>query len=247
MRFRSAVGGVLLGVVCVAVVTATVAEATTRVALRANPVYSFSGRFAPKFLPGVDGAPVKLHLANRIGTPDGSHPPALRELQLEIDRHVEVDVSGKPMCRRAQIEASDPEEVKKRCRVAIVGDGTMAVEIAISGSAPVSTRGRTFVLNGGVHQRVTTLLIYSYFTAPVPAAVVNSIEIRRIRDGRYGLKATLPLPVIAGGSGSTTRFDLTIDKGILFATCPSHDLRLRSTAVFADGSRLTGKAGTLCV
>jgi hypothetical protein len=98
-----------------------------------------------------------------------------------------------------------------------------------------------------LRQGVTNLLLYSHFTGPFVGVIVTPIEIRQIRDGRYGLKVTLPLPEIAGGSGTTTRFDLTIDKGIFFATCSEHDLRLRSTAVFADGSSLTGKAGTLCV
>jgi hypothetical protein len=54
------------------------------------------------------------------------------------------------------------------------------------------------------------------------------------------LLATGTVPKIAGGSGSPTFFTLTLNKGIVKATCPDGHLSAHGTAVFADGTKASG-------
>ena len=46
----------------------------------------FDGGFAPQALPRDHMVPVTLSVEGRISTTDGSHPPALRRLELEFNR-----------------------------------------------------------------------------------------------------------------------------------------------------------------
>ena len=74
---------------------------------------------------------------------------------------------------------------------------------------------------------------------PVPAAIVTTVKIKKIHNGRYGLKSVATIPKIAGGSGSVTSFSLKIDKkftykgkkvSVLSAKCPDGKLQAHGDA-----------------
>jgi len=46
----------------------------------------------------------------------------------------------------------------------------------------------------------------------VPAAIVTTITIKKIRKGRFGYRTVARVPAIAGGSGSALDFSFTIAK-----------------------------------
>ena len=82
---------------------------------------------------------------------------------------------------------------------------------------------------------------------PTPAAVVTTVKIKKIHNGRYGLLAQSSIPKIAGGSGSVTHFNLTINKkGVLTAKCPDGKLQAHGTAVFSDGTRPSAEVIRTC-
>ena len=66
--------------------------------------------------------------------------------------------------------------------------------------------------NGGVSGGKTTLFIHAYLSNPIAAAIVTTVKVSKIHNGRYGLKSVAAIPKIAGGSGSVTNFNLTINK-----------------------------------
>ena len=68
------------------------------------------------------------------------------------------------------------------------------------------------VINGGFSGGTTTLYIHAYFSAPVTGAIVTTLKIKKVHNGRYGLKTVATIPKIAGGSGSVKTFDLKINK-----------------------------------
>jgi len=47
---------------------------------------------------GTPRTPLSLRLASSIRTDDGSHPPAAKEIDFQIDRHFHLDLAGVPRC-----------------------------------------------------------------------------------------------------------------------------------------------------
>jgi len=72
----------------------------------------------------------------------------------------------------------------------------------------------------------------------VTGAIVTTLKIKKVHNGRYGLKTVATIPKIAGGSGSVKSFNLKINKkGVLTAKCPDGKLQAKATAKFSDGTQ----------
>ena len=87
------------------VALATTASATREVVEVGNLFLVDNGGIFPSKLPRHESAPVSARLEGEIGTRDGSHPPALRTIDLDVDRTIEVDALGLPVCKAGQITA----------------------------------------------------------------------------------------------------------------------------------------------
>jgi hypothetical protein len=81
------------------------------------------GGISPTKLPRVGKAPVTTRLNGEISARDGTHPPAFQTMDLKIDKTIELDAKGLPVCKAGQIEASTTATVKRVCGDAIVGTG----------------------------------------------------------------------------------------------------------------------------
>jgi hypothetical protein len=167
-------------------------------------------------------------------------------LILETDRNGTIDVKGLPICRLGLMEERSTALANEACPSAIVGRGTMDVEVAFPEQPPISLKSALTVFNGGVKQGVTTLLVYVFFKDPVSAAVVTIVKIKKIHKGRFGTEAIFSLPVIAGGSSSVTSFRATLYKrfsykgkraSLLTLKCPDGKIRARAEAIFSDGTQ----------
>lgn len=201
------------------------------------------GGISPTKLPSHRQAPISAHLSDRLGTTDGTHPPAVQEVEVDLDRNLHVNARGLPVCRRAQLEATTTATAKANCGAALVGAGTDAAEVAFAEQAPFTAKGPVLLFNGGVHGDTTLLLIHTYLAVPTPTAVVATVRLSRV-PGRYGLHAVVEVPRIAGGAGSVTRFQLRIgrrftddgkEQSYLTASCPSGHSLVKGRALFADG------------
>jgi hypothetical protein len=243
---------VLLAVAVTGVATTANAEKT----VVGNLEFTADGKFTPKKLPKKKLAPIALAISGKIGTLDGSHPPALKEMLVETDKNGAVNVKGYPVCKSGKIQSTDTKAAKKACKPALVGEGKTGVEILFEESRPVPVKSDLLVFNGGVKGGTTTLYIHAYITVPVPAAIVTTVKIKKIKRGRYGLLATATIPKIAGGFGSVTSFNLKIDKkftykgkkvSVLSAKCPDGKLQAHSTAVFSDGTKASADFVRPCV
>jgi hypothetical protein len=77
-----------------------------------------NGGISPAKLPRHEYAPITAHIAGEIGTIDGSHPPAVRTVTLDVDETIGIDAVGLPACKASQIEvrttASSPTRAKRR-------------------------------------------------------------------------------------------------------------------------------------
>ncbi len=218
-----------------------------------GPLLVINGGFSPKALPKGKPAPITFGLSARVATADGSIPPALHEVSLELDRHITADVTGMATCPRRSVEGLSPEE---RCRSALVGKGVMDVFLHIPEQAPFTARSKLFAFNAGVKHGTPAIFLYAYLPSPLSVAVLATVAVTKIHQGRYGTKWLFAFPKIADGYGSITQLNLEIgrqfhymgeEKSYLLASCPDGHLDGRAASLFASGFAQTDSLVRPCV
>jgi len=205
------------------------------------------GGIFPSQLPKHGKAPIRARLNGEVSTRDGTHPPALQTIDLDIDKTIDIDAVGLPTCRVGQLQNRNSADAKNACAGAIVGSGKGEVEVAFSEQTPFRSTGPLVLFNGGVHGGTTTLLLHAYVSVPAPTAIVTKATVTRIHRGRYGLHIAAKIPKIAGGAGSVTMFDLRVGrrftykgerKSFLVAGCPTGVWMAKGSATFDDQTQL---------
>jgi hypothetical protein len=203
-----------------------------------NLKFTFDGGFSPSKLPKNKMAPITLTASGKIQTKDGTHPPALKSVVVETDKNGAISTKGIPVCKSGALQSRDTKAAEKACPKSIIGSGQTSVEVQFPESRPVNVNSKLVVFNGGTSGGKTTLFIHAYFSAPVSGAIVTTVKIQKVKNGRYGLKSVATIPKIAGGSGSVKSFNLKINrKGVLTAKCPDGKLQANAESLFADGTK----------
>jgi hypothetical protein len=232
----------MLAAVLAAVLTAG-ATAKWSVFRVGNLILKAEGKVSPTTLPRDEFAPTSFHGRGRIETVDGTHPPAIREGLLYIDRDGGFDAKGLPVCRAGQLEARDTKSAKRVCGDAIVGSGIGTAEIAFPEQRPIVVHSPLILFNGGERGGTLTLFVHAYITVPTPAAIVTSFKFSKVHVGQYGLRGVFQIPVIAGGSGSVTGFEFRIErhyhykgrmKSYDLGKCPDGHIDVKGEGVFKD-------------
>lgn len=231
----------LMGLIAVSVAGIASAAGGPVTAEAGNIKFTFDGGFSPTKLPKKKLAPIVLSASGKIETKDGTHPPALKTVEVETDKNGSINTKGVPVCKAGQLQSRDTKAAEKVCKSAIIGAGTTNVEIQFPEQNPIPVNSKLLVFNGGTSGGKTTLFIHAYITVPTPAAIVTTVKIKKIHKGRYGLLSVASIPKIAGGSGSVKSFSLQIGnkKKVLFAKCPDGKLQAHATSIFADGTKVS--------
>jgi hypothetical protein len=252
MRKRLITTLALAAVVAMAVAGIAVAKKYPPTVVKVgNLVLTLNGGFSPTALPKNKPAPIALNISGKIETADHTHPPALKEVIVETDKNGSIDTKGLPTCTAGKLQAQDTTAAEKICSKAIIGSGKTNVEVEFPEQAPFIAKSKLLAFNGGTSGGKTTIFIHAYLSSPVSAAVVTTVKISKVHNGRYGTKSVALIPKIAGGYGSVKEFSLTFDRGYkntpyLFANCPDGHLNAKATSVFADGTRLVGSFVRSC-
>jgi hypothetical protein len=213
-----------------------------------NLVFTANGGVTPKALSKKTMEPIALNVSGKIGTADGTHPPALVEAVVDTDKNGTIDVRGVPTCKQGQLEARTTAQAEKACKGSIVGTGTTDVELEFPESKPVPIHSKLLALNGGTKGGKTTIYIHAYLSSPVAAAIVTTVKIAKEHNGPYGLRSIASVPKIAGGDGSVTAFSLTFPKkvfaykgkkhGYLLAKCSNGKFLAQAEVKFDDGTKV---------
>jgi hypothetical protein len=219
-----------------------------------NLVVSIEGAISPKALPRKTPAPITLSVEGSLKTADGTHPPALKELFLQFDKHGELNTKGLATCRAAQLQSTVTAQAKSVCKDALIGSGKAEAEIAFPEQAPFSASGPMLIFNGAPKGGKQVLLIHVYAFVPAPTTFVTSAVIGHSK-GKYGTTAEVKIPTIVAGQGSLTSFKAQVHKTFTFkgkkqsallATCPTGHLYAHGDFLFADGTRLSGSVARSC-
>jgi hypothetical protein len=208
-----------------------------------NLILRVEGKLAPRALPRHEFAPSSFRFRGKIATADGSHPPALREGVVYVDRDGTFDAKGLPVCRVADLEARDTKAAVRACGDSIVGSGKGSAVIAFPEQDPITVDSPITIFNGGVRGGTTTIFVHAFITVPTPAAIVSSFKFTRVNAGRHGMRGVAEIPRIAGGSGSITDFDFKIKrlfsyrgkrKSFDLTKCPDGLIHAKGTGIFKD-------------
>ncbi len=163
---------------------------------------SATATLQPRELPKHGNAPVTLNSVVRVNAHGGSTPPTLQTLEFLFDKHASVDAKGLPVCTVAKLEGTTPSQARKRCAGALVGTGTSKVLVTMPGAAPFKFTSPISFFNAPPVGGNPTLIAHGYETVPAPKTLLVPIVIERISHGRYGFRARIEMPEIAGGYGA---------------------------------------------
>jgi hypothetical protein len=170
----------------------------------------FDGSFSPRALPRDRLSPVTVSIEGSIATTDGSHPPALKRLEIGLNRNGKLTTRGLPACTAAELQSTTSENALDRCRPALVGRGSFRADLA-STSEPVPVAGQILAFNGRQKGR-PALILHLYGTVPVQATFVLPLAIRHRASGQFGTVLSTHVPVLAGGLGSITDVKLKLGR-----------------------------------
>jgi hypothetical protein len=173
-----------------------------------NVRVKFHADFTPKALPRERPAPISVEVEGRISTTDGSNPPALQRMRVELNSAGQVETEGLPRCRTASLQSTSSAAALERCRRAVVGKGTFVALLPVAGRLLV--RGRALVFNGMV-DGAPGMLIHIYISKLVHLTLVIPIRITR-RQGQFGTALTTKVPKLAGGAASIVELRLRIGR-----------------------------------
>ncbi|HEX3174265.1 MAG TPA: hypothetical protein VHQ43_08610 [Solirubrobacterales bacterium] len=220
-----------------------------------NLVLRADGGFTPRLLPKGAYAPIDFEGHADIGTTDGSMPPALRRIALELDSDGKLDPRGIAACPPERIQGTSPSEARRRCAGAIVGRGHAAAAIALPGTPRVSVRSPLTLFNGPPQGGQATIVVHAQTTYPVVETFVLVVPVER-RAGLYGYRTNFEVPPIAGGFGSLTHVDVRIgrhfrsggrERSFISARCSDYILQTRGTLLFSDGNVISGSLFKPCL
>jgi len=208
MRLRAAIP-LAIAILALAFGTASRAEVDQRDNLRV----SFNANFAPRSLPRTQPAPVKVEIEGKIATTDGSHPPPLRWLELEIHRNGILSGEGLPVCTQPTLQSTSTETALDRCGSALVGRGSFQADVELGRGVVASGRILAF------HSRregKEALLLHLFASVPVRFTLVVPLTVDRRKEGEFGTVLRAKIPRI-GGVVSVSQIELELGRRYTFA------------------------------
>lgn len=208
MRLRVAIP-LLIAIVALAFGATSRAEVEQRDNLRV----SFNADFVPHALPRFDPAPVKVQIEGKIATTDGSHPPALRRLEVEIHRNGKLSGEGLPVCRASALQSTSTQTAMARCGQSLVGRGSLSADVDLGRN--VVAAGKVLAFRSRRAGR-EVLLLHLFASVPVRFTLVVPLMISHRKSGQFGTVMRARIPRI-GGIVSVTEINLNIGRRYSFA------------------------------
>jgi hypothetical protein len=232
-------------VLLAAVLAASACATAYALVAEIGPTYvSATATMQPRELPKRANAPVTLSSITRIGTKDGSTPPTLQTLRFLLDKHGTVDTKGLPVCTMAKLAETTTSQARERCAGALVGKGTGKALVTMPGRAPFTISSALSFFNGPPASGKPTLIAHARETVPAPKTLLVPIKVERVAHGRYGYRAVVEMPEVAGGYGAPTLAEASIgatrkrngkEVGYLNAHCVGGRLQVYGTLTFTNG------------
>jgi DNA-binding beta-propeller fold protein YncE len=204
---------------------------------------------APRSLPRDGAAPIHFSLSAKIASTDGSVPPQLRRISVEINRNGHLDPAGLPVCRFSAIQPSTTAGALAACRDSMIGEGSFKARVLIPQQTPFPSSGKIVAFNGRWQGR-PAIFAHVYGPKPVPTSYTLPFTVGTEHRGTYGTVLTASLPQFTSKWGYVTGISLDIGRSFrsggarhsyLTAACPAPPGF--STAAFSLSRAKLGFAG----
>jgi hypothetical protein len=238
----------VVGLVCGAVAYAV----TTQIG---NLKVSATAEFQPRAFPEHGTLPATFGSIVRIKTVNGEQPPALKTLVFEFDKHGKLNFKGLPTCTVAKLEGTTPDEARKRCSGALLGTGVGKARVEMDGKPAFVITSPISIFNAPPEGGKPALIAHAYETVPAPQALLVPFTVEKVNHGRYGYRAELELPPIAGGDGAAILAEAEFGRtyvrhghkvGYAEAECSGGRLQVHGELIFSDGSFLQSLLTSPC-
>lgn len=187
------------------------------------------GDLSPRKLSREGKTPIAVSVDWAIETTDGSTPPKLKTLRIEINRHGRLDYLGLPTCPHAKIHPASTARALSNCRSALVGRGRFSAIIGLEGQESYAVQGRMVIFNGKESGK-PVLLAQIYSAYPFANSFVIVFAIDRLESGTYGTALGARLPRALLEWGSLTEIEMRLSRhfgyrgerhSFLSAGCPA--------------------------
>jgi hypothetical protein len=167
--------------------------------------------YTPHTLPRQRPAPISVEVVGAIETTDGSHPPALRRLELSVNRNGRISTAGLPICTAPQLQSTTTEQALAHCGGARVGRGSFHAQLALGGEDDIPATGRILAFNSRRNGK-PALLVHLFIGVPVRVTMIIPIAIGHREEGQFGTVLRARIPKLGGGLGSVTEIDLKLGR-----------------------------------
>jgi hypothetical protein len=201
------------------VVLAVAAGAWAAVNKSGKVLVRFNAEFSPHKLPRKTPAPIEVAIKGAVRTSDGSHPPPLQVLEVELNRNGRLYTKGLPSCSSSLLQSTSSDEAKARCGRALVGHGSFSADIVLGTTKPVTSSGRILAFNGRRAGK-PALLFHFFGSDPVRFTLVVPLRIGHRRDGTFGTVLRARIPKLANGFGSITQINVSLGRRWSYAGKP---------------------------
>jgi hypothetical protein len=219
----------LAGAALAALLGAAVAYAESETKVVGNVEMTTSATLSPERLPREGRAPVAVTLGWKVATTDGTTPPTLKKLRIDINRNGILDPTGLPICPYAKIQPASTQRALKNCRSSLVGRGSFAALVGLEGQESYVSRGKMVVFNS---ERGGKPVLFGqiYSALPFSSSFVITFKVSKVRKGEYGTSLTAVLPPNLRAWGNLTEITMRLSRkygyrgrqrSFLSANCPT--------------------------
>jgi len=228
---------------------------------KGSMLLNVSAALAPKRLPRDELSPVAVSLGWNVSTTDGSEPPKLKAIGIEINRNGVLETEGIPPCPYGRIQPASTSRALANCRASLVGQGSFSALVGLEGQDRYKAKGKMLVFSGREKGK-PVLYGQIYSSYPFANSFVIVFKVKAGGRGTYGTKLTAQLPARLRDWGNLTQVDLRLSRrysfkgkpsSFLAASCPTpkgFGLAVfplaRTSFSFADGTNATSTLTETC-
>ena len=196
--------------VALLVVLGAAGVARAEVEREGDVIVAFDGGIAPRALPRAGVAPVAVSVEGRFKTVGNGELAQLRTISIGINRDGKIFDSGLPTCKVRKIQPTTIQAAHEICGDAIVGSGSVAVRVRLTGQKPFLFKGPMLVFHAQRSGGQRRLLAQVYGDRP-PSAFVLTFKIRQ-QEGTFGTVIQTKLPKSAYKWAYVTRFEMKLHR-----------------------------------
>lgn len=256
MRKRSTLIAVS-AVALIAAIAASVAVAGAPVTGADGNSQSIDVKIGPKKLSKTTLTPATLEVTTKVtnAVAHGGVPVPATRVVVDFDKTAKLFTKGLPTCTASKLQSVSTEVAERNCKSAIIGGGKAAALLETS-SAVYNISQTVTAFNGAPKGGKPTVLLHTYGTTPIQTTLVLNGVVSNYNKEGYGPRLDVEVPLIAGGAGALTDFNVKINKkwkykgesrSFISAKCPnSKKLKARGAFTFLDGETITAYSKQSC-